>query len=97
MSLDVPAVQAALRSAGLDGWLLYDFHGSNPVSRRVAGMATTGHMSTRRWFYLVPASGAPRALVHKIERRALAHLPGAALEYAGRQELEAGLREILAT
>ena len=96
MSLDVPAVQAALRSAGLDAWLLYDFHGSNPVSRRVAGMATTGHLSTRRWFYLVPASGAPRALVHKIERRALAHLPGATLEYAGRQELEAGLREILA-
>lgn len=96
MSLDVPAVQAALRGAGLDGWLLYDFHGSNPVSRRVAGLATTGHLSTRRWFYLVPASGEPRALVHRIERRALAHLPGATREYAGRVELETGLREVLA-
>lgn len=96
MSLDVPAVQAALRASRLDGWLLYDFHGSNPVSRRVAGLATTGHMTTRRWFYLVPAEGEPRALVHKIEKRTLAHLPGRTVEYAGRVELEAGLRQLLA-
>ena len=96
MSLDVPAVQAALRASRLDGWLLYDFHGSNPVSRRVAGLATTGHMTTRRWFYLVPAEGEPRALVHKIEKRTLAHLPGTTTEYAGRVELDAGLRRILA-
>lgn len=96
MSLDVPAVQAALRAAGLDGWLLYDFHGSNPVSRRVAGLATTGHMTTRRWFYLVPAQGEPAGLVHKIERRTLGHLPGRTIEYAGRVELEAGLTTLLA-
>ncbi len=96
MSLDISAVQTALRASRLDGWLLYDFHGSNPVSRRVAGLATTGHMTTRRWFYLVPAEGEPRALVHKIEKRTLAHLPGRAVEYAGRVELEAGLKQILA-
>jgi len=96
MSLDISAVQAALRASRLDGWLLYDFHGSNPVSRRVAGLATTGHMTTRRWFYLVPANGEPRALVHKIEKRTLAHLPGQTFVYAGRLELEAGLKTILA-
>jgi Xaa-Pro aminopeptidase len=96
MSLDVPAIQAALRASRLDGWLLYDFHGSNPVSRRVAGLAGTGHMTTRRWFYLVPAEGEPRALVHKIEKRTLAHLPGRTFEYAGRVELDAGLRQLLA-
>jgi Xaa-Pro dipeptidase len=96
MSLDVPAVQAALQLARLDGWLLYDFHGSNPVSRRVAGLATTGHMTTRRWFYLVPAVGEPRGLVHKIERRTLSHLPGRMIEYAGRVELERGLRQLVA-
>lgn len=96
MSLDVPAVQAALQLARLDGWLLYDFHGSNPVSRRVAGLAATGHMTTRRWFYLIPAVGEPRGLVHKIERRTLAHLPGRMIEYAGRLELERGLRQLVA-
>ena len=96
MPLDVPAVQAALRVARLDGWLLYDFHGSNPVARRLAGLSSGGHMTTRRWFYLIPAQGAPKGLVHKIERQTLAHLPGAASEYAGRLELEAGLKTLLA-
>ena len=83
MLLDVPAVQAALRAARLDGWLLYDFHGSNPVARRLAGLAAGGHMTTRRWFYLIPTEGAPRGLVHKIERGTLTHLPGTSAEYAG--------------
>ena len=35
-----------------------------------------GHLATRRWYYLVPATGEPRGLVHKIEKHSLAHLPG---------------------
>ncbi len=96
MPLDVPAVQAALRAARLDGWLLYDFHGSNPVARRIAGFGPGGHMTTRRWFYLITTDGAPRGLVHKIERDTLAHLPGTSATYAGRIELEAGLKSLLA-
>ncbi|MEP7117565.1 MAG: M24 family metallopeptidase, partial [Acidobacteriota bacterium] len=96
MPLDVTAVQAALRTAGLDGWLLYDFHGSNPVARRLADLATGGHMTTRRWFYLIPAHGMPKGLVHKIEANTLAHLPGTSANYAGRLELEAGLKTLLA-
>jgi len=68
MPLDVAAVQTALKADGLDAWLLYDFHGSNPVSARVAGGGKAGHLATRRWFYLIPASGEPGALVHAIER-----------------------------
>lgn len=96
MPLDVSAVQAALRAAGLDGWLLYDFHGSNPVARRLTGLDAIGLMTTRRWFYLIPAQGSPRGLVHKIERTTLAHLPGSSAEYAGRVELESGLKALLA-
>ena len=33
-------------------------------------------MTTRRWFYLVPAAGDPKGLVHAIERRTLDALPG---------------------
>ncbi len=95
MSLDIRAVQAALTTEGLDGWLLYDFRGSNPVAQRLAGLDGGGHMATRRWFYLIPASGTPRALVHKIESRTLAHLPGETTRYAGRTELESGLAAIL--
>ena len=68
MSLDIAAVQAALREDGLDGWLLYDFRGVNPVAARLTGVADSGHMATRRWYYLVPREGTPIRLVHAIER-----------------------------
>ena len=95
MGFDRPAIQQALGDDGLDGWLLYDFHGSNPIARRIAGLSGAAKLTTRRWYYLVPASGEPRALVHRIERDTLAHLPGARRLYSGRAELEAGLAELL--
>ena len=96
MPLDIGAVQRALKSEGVDAWLLYDFQGSNPVSYRLAGMGGAGHLATRRWFYLIPRSGEPRALVHAIERHNLDHLPGSKTVYAGREQLHTGLTEILA-
>jgi Xaa-Pro aminopeptidase len=95
MALDVAAVQLELRRAGLEGWLLYDFHGSNPIAVRLAGLGGPGHMTTRRWYYLIPATGSPRGLVHAIERHVLDQLPGERLVYAGRHELDAGLDELL--
>jgi Xaa-Pro aminopeptidase len=95
MPLDVAAVQGRLRQAGLDGWLLYDFHGSNPIATRLAGLSDGRHMTTRRWYYLIPASGQPRGLVHAIERHNLDGLPGERLLYAGRQQLEDGLTRLL--
>src|SRR5688572_5957609 len=95
MVLDVAAIQQALRTDGLDGWLLYDFHGSNPIATRLAGLGGGAKMTTRRWYYLIPATGAPRGLVHAIERTNLDELPGEKNVYAGRNELEAGLTELL--
>jgi len=95
MSLDIRAVQAALATEGLDAWLLYDFQGSNPVSYRLAGMGGAGHLATRRWYYLIPRSGEPLALVHAIERHNLDHLPGTKIVYAGREQLQAGLSTLL--
>ena len=34
---DLIAVQRSLREFGLDGWLLYDFRGTNILARRVLG------------------------------------------------------------
>lgn len=93
--MNVAAVQDALKAQGLDGWLLYDFQGSNPVSYRMAGMGAAGHLATRRWFYLIPATGEPRALVHAIERYNLDHLPGTKTVYAGREQLTTGLAAVM--
>jgi Xaa-Pro dipeptidase len=95
MALPIDAVQRALKEEKLDGWLLYDFHGSNPIASRLAGLSSSGKMATRRWYYLVPAEGAPRGLVHAIERHNLDELPGEKRAYAGREQLAAGLRDLL--
>ena len=95
MALDVPAIQASLQTEGLDGWLFYDFHGSNPIAARLVGTAASGKMATRRWFYLVPAAGEPRGLVHAIERRTLDAVPGVKTAYAGRRQLDEELTRLL--
>ena len=93
--MDVARIQEALRDDDLDGWLLYDFHGSNPIARRITGLHDTAKLTTRRWYYLIPATGEPLGLVHDIERDTLAHLPGGRLTYAGRAALETGLTSLL--
>ena len=96
MALDVAAIQRALRTAGVDGWLLYDFHGSNPIAAGLAGLTRGAHMTTRRWYYLLPAEGQPRKLVHAIESHNLDALPGEKTVYAGREQLDAELTRLLA-
>ena len=95
MPLDVAEIQKTLRADGLDGWLLYDFHGSNPIAARLAGLTSGAHMTTRRWYYLIPSTGSPRGLVHAIERHNLDALPGDKAVYGGREELDAGLSRLL--
>ena len=85
-------VREMLRELGLDGWLLYDFHGLNPVATRVLGL--TG-LATRRLFALLPVSGPPVALAHKIEAGRVEGFPGEVRQYAAWRELETGLREML--
>jgi len=92
---DLGKIQAALRQFNLDGWLTYDFRGSNLLARRVAGFADS-QMGSRRWFYFVPASGEPRKLVHRIETGALDHLPGEKTVYLKWQELEAAVAKLVA-
>jgi Xaa-Pro dipeptidase len=92
MNLEV--MQAALRDAGVDGWLFYDHHHRDPLAYRILGLDAGMHV-TRRWFYLVPAVGEPRKLVHRIESGRLDALPGARDEYASWQELEAKLAAML--
>ncbi len=92
MQLD--RIQAALREANLDGWLFCDHHHRDPIAYRILGLDPQSFVS-RRWFYLVPAYGEPRKLVHRIEAGKLDELPGAKREYSSWQELEAGLAAML--
>ena len=94
--MDIPALQAALTEAKLDGWLLYDFHGQNPTAVNALGLE--GHMLSRRWFYLVPRSGEPRVLTHAIEAGSFpAHVPGQRRTYASWQSQREELGAVLGT
>src|SRR6185503_9686711 len=61
----LPAIQTALRELDLDGWLLFDFHGLNPVA---TGMLGLDGLLTRRIFALIPRDGEPVAISHAIEQ-----------------------------
>ncbi len=87
-------MQAAIREQGLDGWLFYDHHHRDPIATRVLGLDPAAHV-TRRWYYLVPAEGEPRKLVHRIESFRLDALPGTRREYSSWQELGRELESML--
>lgn len=61
----VGPIQSALRDAGVDGWLLYDFRGINAIAKGLVGIS--GFVS-RRWFVWVPTQGTPVAITHVIEQ-----------------------------
>jgi Xaa-Pro dipeptidase len=91
--MEIQAIQAELRASKIDGWLFCDFHHRDPIASRILGLGSG--LSTRRWYYFVPAKGGPRKLVHRIEAGALDHLPGAKTAYSGREELQKFLPRLM--
>jgi Xaa-Pro dipeptidase len=90
----LPALQRALAEAGIDGWLLYDFQGNNPIAN---GLLALEGMVSRRVFVFVPRDGVPRALGHAIEagpwRRWPADWPRAT--YSAWRELESAVADMV--
>src|SRR5215831_3695170 len=92
---NVPAIQKALETARIDGWLFYSFRNSDPIAASILRVGGEGHIATRRWFYLIPAHGDPVKIVHSIEREVLDHLPGLKLIYLPWQQLHQHLKNSL--
>lgn len=87
----IDQVRHALAEEGLDGWLLYEFRGANPISKAMLGVGKT----TRRGFFLIPRVGEPTALIHAIEESSWRHWPWAKRSYAGWREMEEVLEGML--
>ena len=94
MTAQLQAIQEALAQEGLDGWLFFDHHSRDPLAYRVLNFAPA-RMATRRWYYLVPAKGEPRGLVHRIESFILDALPGDKRQYASWAEQVDGIKALL--
>jgi Xaa-Pro aminopeptidase len=91
-AIDLDAAQAILAVQSLDGWLLAESSGQNPIA---VDLVRPGGGATRQWFYFIPAQGAPVALVHRSEVAAFEDVPGKKIEYTGARDLRAGLRTML--
>ena len=90
----LPALQEALARAGVDGWLIYDFHGLNPVA---VGMLQLPGMTTRRFFVYIPRKGMPVAITHAIEQGPWVDWPSAwrKEKYISWRTLESLLAELV--
>ena len=87
-------IQKAIREEGLDGWLFFDHHHRDPLAYRILNLRNAG-LASRRWYYFIPATGEPRALVHAVEPSALNELPGAKQVYSAWGTLKDGLTGLL--
>ncbi len=92
--MDLAAIQQALKTHQIDGWLFYDFHHRDHLAYSILGLDTK-KMTSRRWFYLIPAEGEPVKLSHRVEPRRLDPLPGRQEFYLPWKELHEKLRELL--
>jgi Xaa-Pro dipeptidase len=61
---DLTRLQPLIVAAGVDGWLLFDFRGRNPIAAAVLGDEIVG---SRRVYVLIPPAGPPIALVHGVD------------------------------
>jgi Xaa-Pro aminopeptidase len=86
----LPYLQTLLEEQSLDGWLLFDFKGRNPIAAAVLGRWIIG---TRRVFVFVPRNGVPTAIFHEIDAELWRSWPTAwnKLIWVRHQELEQAL------
>src|ERR1700736_1152922 len=92
--MNLEHIQEELTKQRLDGWLFFDHHHRDALAYNVLGLSPTLHVS-RRWYYLIPAHGTPRGLVHRIEPGVLDSLPGEKAAYSSWREQVDGLQVLL--
>ncbi len=90
----IEQVKKHLEANQIDGWLLYDFHGSNSLARTFLEIPPQA-VTTRRFFYWIPVKGSPIKLVHAIESHVLDRWPGEKRLFSSWQSLQSELQTLL--
>jgi Xaa-Pro dipeptidase len=88
-------VQQLLKKMHIDGWLIYDFRGSNDLGCRFLELASH-FFSTRRFLYWIPADGEPVKVVHAIEPFVLDHWPGEKRMFVSWQSFQQQVSSLMA-
>lgn len=92
--IDLTKIQKIINESGIDGWLLYDFRGSNYLALNILKIPKEKHLS-RRFYYYIPNHGEPVKIVNAIEAGHLDHLPGNKFLYASYDSLFLHLKNTL--
>ena len=87
-------IQLVLLERKIEGWLLSDHRGQNPLALRALGISGE---TLRRVFYWLPAEGMPVLIADAMELRTMPELPGETLAYTGWAELRRALDRTLPT
>lgn len=89
----ITQIQSSLGNEQIDGWLLFDFHHSNPIAHKILDISPQ-KMTSRRFFYWIPAHGECIKIVPYIEPYTLDHLPGQKKLYKGWEDLNSLLFQL---
>jgi Xaa-Pro aminopeptidase len=93
---DLPALHSALSAVSdpVDGWLLFDFRGINPIMAAVVGPEIVG---SRRQYVLLPPDSNPIALVHAVDAELWRNWPGQwrKIVWVRREELARELKALV--
>ena len=84
--------QTYLRQHRIDGWLLHDFQGNNPILWQLYG--SQPH-TTRRVDLLIPAQGKVRLLVSAVDAGQFRGFPGDVVSYLDAEQYRAHLSALL--
>ena len=91
----IAEIAIALAEGSIDGWLFYDFRMSDPLAYRILGIPEKG-ITSRRWFYFIPAEGEPCAIVSAVEAHRLDALGSSQrIVYRSERELATALAGLL--
>ena len=92
----LPRIHAALGALAdpVDGWLLFDFRGINPIMAAVVGPEVVG---SRRAYVYLPCEGTPVALVHGVDAELWREWPAAwrRIVWVRREELSRQLEALV--
>ena len=85
-------IQTYLEQEAIDGWLLYDFRGSNPYFWRIIGNRPS---TTRQCFLFIPQRGEPQLIVHHIDKFLFSKFSNVILEFQSLADQRAILSSVL--
>lgn len=96
MTMEPVARQAReyMAQAGVDGWLVYDYRGMNPIFGDTVGNTNLSHVTRPVWLW-IPTSGPARMLVSFVDQSRFTHLGLDTTLFVNRRDMIAKLRAML--